>query len=1571
MACVYSFKGQSNLTYQELLDLISDSDLNGIMDLLFSEGSRADEVYDQLNTLKSEQIEKSKMAKAAVEAEIRTLEDLPRAKIVENMIDGSPLIKGVFTVNDFLKSTMFRINGESPMFQFDNKQYVEYMKAHYIETGKMTIDQANQWGEDILTHWDTLGAASANFHKLMMMGQGTGNDWHSRASEHAPEYVDIYDKLGKAQTAIFEKLAFKGGGKRNDPNHKMHIITNLNLSAEFKPDLKGDYDEVFGHIDYLLVMDNGDVEIFNIKTSEDEYADWPDVKKQNYRYELAMLKKMLASHGINTQHIGVNIIPVQLKFDNTMNTIEDIRVGERVIPMDMYEHQYIFQPYDRVASQFFDAPLTFTSEPVAALNDLPKQLQFLFPGKDVMVQGIQMTAMEWADLNWKNCSPEELPDGGYKLTMPDTNDVVEVTDPRTGARNKQFVKYIEDNINLEEETVSGTVSAHVLMRDLEQARNIGKFSSSASRERGRYLNERFSKYFTDRKKRPDGTYRYTWKIVDSPLLKSANIIAFQNLDTNQLDVFTLTSVDPDAVYEFKKGNSNLLGAYINELNSDRFTMKATYANIEAIRTVAILNEVLPEIAGEAKLGQLQVIGLGKYSVRQGASFEFSDLLSQWGTIVRIVNRETNGNAGLTNKLQAAKIQSINPIEVLDQTISDIVSDAGDVDISTLEMVKESIHGKVGKDGIAVDGLMDAQTVEARIDKLMTLVERLRQRLAERGVNLSNQRTVIDLADHGEKELKALARIYIVAQKALLLYSGETVVDNETLSSLEELAITPTSINNNSARRAGFLVQKAIDLIRNKIIEWYNGGPKQIFAEYYKACGYTAGRNALIGDQASVYKNLYQVDENGTNTFLFKNPYDPNVDLKQHERTFLKKILYEFYKVRIAMNPGSVKEITGPEDKRLYQQLPKNYLYVPLQKASLGTRNADIKGRVQQLGKDLHRIFTDPGGYAEELRGNLTRSYVSERDSAIREMRTYNKYSRSELNQESRNSIINERGVQYFETNVENLFIDFMAQQVQCEENNKLLMKLRGIELALTLKGLSENDSDIKEVEKVVKYIDDYITVNVYNKSIMEPTAQKIDNFIQPFRRLVSEFYIAANPAAFFRDILQGLQENFMMAAIKYQTDVGVDDVAFAYKEVIMEGATNMMNMSKLNQFNVKYGFSNFDAAKVSERLKSGRAGVLNGSNWLYCTLRGPDYLNRMVLFVAKLKHDGAYEAYSLDEEGRLKYDWKKDKRFSAYAAGDTSNPKYNEQRALYMSLIRAFNTENPSRRLSYNDALPDAYTMEQIRSIKTLSESIYGAYDQSARSKFESTAVGRNFLFFTTWMNGMVNTYYKKPQVSHSELALEQETDYDGNKLFFEADGSGNTTTVDTGIPVMKYVPIMVQGVFNTFGQIFKEAYDAYNNGGLSKFSDNWKKNIWNNPINRRNLRRALTDLLVMIILGSLFKYAVTPAYKKHRKEDDGSQFITNALVEMIYKGGKASFDTFKGPVAVIEYLGESTNPATYTLQKKLVTNTFEAFAGKKTAVQVLMDSQAFFRSMQDSYKMYLREQKQNQAAEAAHPEQK
>ena len=125
---------------------------------------------------------------------------------------------------------------------------------------------------------------------------------------------------------------------------------------------------------------------------------------------------------------------------------------------------------------------------------------------------------------------------------------------------------------------------------------------------------------------------------------------------------------------------------------------------------------------------------------------------------------------------------------------------------------------------------------------------------------------------------------------------------------------------------------------------------------------------------------------------------------------------------------------------------------------------------------------------------------------------------------------------------------------------------------------------------------------------------------------------------------------------KFQTNISSKSLSKAYVTVVKNSFTDGRTINIVNQLCKIYRLSNVDVSRISEGLITER-GLTNMRDWLYASLRRPDFLNRMVLFVAQCYEDGVYDAFSI-KDGKLTYDWKKDKRFKIYASGDTSNKDY-------------------------------------------------------------------------------------------------------------------------------------------------------------------------------------------------------------------------------------------------------------------------------------------------------------------------
>jgi len=278
------------------------------------------------------------------------------------------------------------------------------------------------------------------------------------------------------------------------------------------------------------------------------------------------------------------------------------------------------------------------------------------------------------------------------------------------------------------------------------------------------------------------------------------------------------------------------------------------------------------------------------------------------------------------------------------------------------------------------------------------------------------------------------------------------------------------------------------------------------------------------------------------------------------------------------------------------------------------------------------------------------------------------------------------------------------------------------------------------------------------------------------------------------------------------------------------------------------------------------------------------------------------------------------------------------------------NKENPGLNLpvKVDTDITEGYTNQEIESIKALGDSIYGSYNASTKAMYENTAIGSQFGVFSTWMNGIYDVYFGKRRESSYQFEQRQAEDENGNLLFIAEDGT--ITTEDTGVPYLKNIPLMVQGVLRT---VFKDCLgDLIYNGGKGL------KDIWHDPMQQMNLRRALTDFLVALIIWALFKYAITPAYQEHKKNDDGTNIIANAVIEVLYKGSVSAFDEFKGPAPIIEYISDNTNPAAYQWLSRAGNDLYKLCTGKETLGGTIVKAQALPRAFQDTYKMYVKETK-------------
>lgn len=1538
--CEYTIKatGETFNSYDELItkwvDKLSVNEWQSLEDLVFSVSSLQDKIYKQLE---------SKNKEYHIERKARNS--------LSGAIDGEAEItdSNSFSINEFLENDLCAINGKRIVTQKNDEEY----KANFIlkftkqmPKGKeMSLEEAEKEFERIQKGNDIIVEDAVMLHSFL-----TSSDIVSSKSS---AINDFGIKLRNAQTSRFEGNSllsdqlfnglrygyFKHVAKKNN-----RVFKNLNLKSK----LIGIDKDIIGHIDYLTIDPNGRLHVYLYKVSSQSYNEWPSAKVEKFKAQLVFLKYMLAENGFNVNNIELNIVPIHLKYNDDFSKVLSIRVDDpQRYSSKQSDGSYALSHYDQLVSRFLKdnyIPSEITNNDI---KEATKDIKKIFPSLNIKTEGISKTAEEWIRTA-PDCDPYDVesivikevhePNHGYDLIVrqPDnTTKTIIIKSDRS--KNKNIELRNEVIKQLENLSDSKSYLLDTIKSVIQEGYNKGK-TDPFSDQKGlpsTFLTSIFSKYFIHTTN-DKGEKTYDWKMLDS--LSEANIIMFQNNTTGQVDVISLSSFNLNVSPTLKEGATTVLGSYCYDTQTSVF--KGDFGNIELIRTLTLLNKIAPSLGEGFKLGKIQVINTQSETQRAYSASYLNR--SQFQEVLNVVNKE-NPNDKIKNNLNGCKF--VDEVGVLLNEYLSITHDMTEAQAYQYTSLGFDALQETSKD-----------TREYALFNIMSNIYNVRPNFSR------SEETVINTARYGENEKdRNLAKLLILAAQAYQAVRGETALHQSTLASLDTLTYTALNVPDINVRIVAENLQITHDTISSEFMEQFSPMNK-IFETFFDAVGYTQLEGVTIGDEARQFNNLYDPDDE---LFKFKNPYDTSNDLTPPERELLKKVLFSIAKIRTHDN-FQFESYNSPE---LVEWIKKNpyYLWVPLERASKATTRQTLNG-IKSAMKYIKRLLTNSKDRFEDAVEGLLSEEARELDAGFERLQLTNLFSLSipsgpndvSYTEKSRRQLL-KRGKGFYETNLKNILIDYLFRSIATDQYNKLLISSKALLLSMHLTG--DMGGNKEALNKEIEHIKDYLKVNVFQRSIMEPKSKKVMSWIMPIKSKINDMLLMGNAISFFRDSIQGVLENTTRSVIKLNTNISPKSVAKAYTYVTTHATNNARAVNLLSKLCLRYRLSNTDVARIAERAKSSRNGIFNWDNWAYGTLRSPDFLNRMTLFVAKCMEDGCWDAWYLNENGDLKYDWRKDTRFNLLATEDNSNPEeYAKQRSIYFSKIRQYNLDHPEREpldISLSTDLPSPYSNKEILSIRSVADNIYGSYDKSKKAMYENWAFGISFGMFTTWFNGIYNNYFAKAgQYATNKLKHVQDTDPETGQLLYFNRNTGETTVNpvgEDGIPndiVWKDVPIITQGIFPTIGTL----YHILKNDG----KDNLIAYLKANEGERANLKKLLSDILMSGLFLLLFKAALDADwYKEQKKNMKDRSIIQNLITEVLYKSSSRAYDSFLGPINIIQQLGENMNPPYYSAPIKLIKDTYSTLFGEKQFVTLMTDNLGIARGFKDTYKAELKKQQQ------------
>ena len=397
--CHYTLKanGQEFTSYSELLDYLDEvfsnknelKQLDKITDIVFSRADRQASQIDKLNSIKVEGLTLSQAS----------------------MIDGEPSFdQSRLNVLSFLDMPQCNIEGKPLVTPFNIDAYTQESIKHLVEDLGIDPESAEKQVSQEIEQWKYLRNDAKFIHLLGDSKILFENDDAKYQDLIADSVPDSMQKVAISLRDQLHGVWVKEKGKYLNSK----AIQGLNVKAK----LSGLDKEIFGHIDWLFVGEDGTLHMYALKTTTQSPREWTGVKADKYRYQLAFLKQMLAYNGVNVKNIDLNVIPVRIAYDSN-GVVSSAKVQATIqYSTKKSGNGYSMHKFDRQVAHFIkdnSIPYHISSQPISRALEVNKAI---FPTINLRSEGIGQSAKEWVKY-----APSIDPEGTEPLVISQVNDI--------------------------------------------------------------------------------------------------------------------------------------------------------------------------------------------------------------------------------------------------------------------------------------------------------------------------------------------------------------------------------------------------------------------------------------------------------------------------------------------------------------------------------------------------------------------------------------------------------------------------------------------------------------------------------------------------------------------------------------------------------------------------------------------------------------------------------------------------------------------------------------------------------------------------------------------------------------------------------------------------------------------------------------------------------------------------------------------------------------------------------------------------------------------------------------------
>lgn len=1265
---------------------------------------------------------------------------------------------------------------------------------------------------------------------------------------------------------------------------------------------------IAGTIDLLVIDENGNAHIFDYKTSRKRFTpnswditlnslisaeEWSSAKKRSVQNQMAAYNALLEQYGIRGADCQIVPIWLNLKYvDSNKSVISDI------LDIEQNDTEFVPQTSNGLIYQNMKMLIPSIIETTAGnTTDLLEKQQKLFN-----IDGISSLQVKQFEANIeyykkyvKNVSSEDPNYGKNKFYFIK----YETTGRREYCKDEEDLnKKLEIYVNQvkEKKSVELFALANTIRGALTSSISIDDFANNYNISNRNFLKTQFGRYINE-----------GWELVSDDNLIGSGLFIFQYNGRSEIVVITNNPIH-DKI-NLGHGSTILGGSIEDQFVNTKEILPASYGAMEAMKALLYVADN-PEYFTNNKITQIVTLNPWR-SQRTYVSN------SQW---IENYNR----------LIETKKDDVFNPVRS-SLFWDDVTSMLSIVDSNLRaaerpsELAGFSLNGKIAADNTVLE--FTEEYIQKAIEKLRNDYTYL--------LNTEDQfagdQNIWMAYSYLHQALLNLKGIHVYNELEAGQWMSSGIKAGLMVSSSGYSGSTNFRVFDDVMQQFALEVRLAVEKQGRPIIS--------TLTEFYKS----KGQVKIIGGEANYFQEWFRRTSDGKLDpgFLLKDPND--ADFNGNEAS--KKALDTWLKTMAELRYRPLAK-TDQDFENLVAQAKENleYYQVPLTEAAFSR---------QAKGLGFFKAAKNKLDEAKELTNDVFAGKSSEKEQWYKtnKYELYNKFNKSTAERER---LIEEKGIGFFETNLEDVMNQALVAYNKSRLSRKYIPILDGMRVALRCSA-SYGGAQMKET---LNAFDKLVKSKFYGESIIDETLQPYARWVQAIKAGLSKLALGFNFRSFFRELFQGTWMGLSRSGVSLMPGINIDTYTNGALHVVTKAYKNFSNVSLLQQLNSQYGMANYSMGQIARQRRMNWYGIKNfRSDTMFLTSSAPDFQHRMSILVAKMMGDGCWEAHSLDENGFVKYDFNKDSRFAIYLSGDTSNKEYLDQKSNYIARIEELNKagikKDDGSSYKIGDALPMAYLPREIQAIKNFADLLYGHYDDESKSLINDMFLGSMFMQYKTYITSRVEQWTMTPGIYNTELLQHATDPITGEKLY-----KIHTDAVDEdGLPIIEIKP---KSKIDNFEQLQNEnkieacmEWKGIPMEGMArsyvKFAKdiahwNWLdiKEKWNNPVERDNILIGLHDCLLMslmmMLITALFGLAFEGEWTTDRNKISRAMRDNGWGASFTYNVAYGSFNDFPFWQSLNSMFGDF-NPSMVTSIKRIVENSGAVVLGKKSLFQAVTNT--------------------------------